>query len=223
MEPRERIHSRGASHDVPGGVRGRVPRNSMVWLRPRKPRPRCRSHRLGVLRDRQIYTEPEGTAAGRRRDQSGAKLRIFLSNCHVLTHERQEPVHYGTTRSIEKEPPRVPHAVTPRLCRGYSRQAIAGVCRRRFLHGGCEGPAGKAPVPVHHLGLKAPRKRAVGTIGRWAHNQPDRMWNAMPWEIGVGADAKDRNKDHWLFVNPSQKRLSLNETGLADYRNWAIY
>lgn len=49
------------------------------------------------------------------------------------------------------------------------------------------------------------------------------MWNAIPWEIGVSTVAKDRNKDYWLVVNLSQKRLSLNNTGLADYGNWKIY
>lgn len=41
-------------------------------------------------------------------------------------------------------------------------------------------------------------------------------WNSQPYEIGLwtGDDA-----DHYLFVNPSEKRLKRSETGLEDAKN----
>lgn len=36
-------------------------------------------------------------------------------------------------------------------------------------------------------------------------------------------DRPDDKKDHYLFVNPSEKRLSRSSTGLADHSNWEAY
>jgi hypothetical protein len=45
-------------------------------------------------------------------------------------------------------------------------------------------------------------------------------WNSQPYEIGVGASD---DADHYLFVNPSEKRLKRADTGLEDPKNWEAY
>lgn len=48
-------------------------------------------------------------------------------------------------------------------------------------------------------------------------------WNSCPWEIGVDAKADEDQKDHYLFVNPSKKRLKMSSTGLSHHSNWEAY
>lgn len=45
-------------------------------------------------------------------------------------------------------------------------------------------------------------------------------WNSQPYEIGVGTGD---DTDHYLFVNPSEKRLKRADSGLEDAKNWEAY
>ncbi len=45
-------------------------------------------------------------------------------------------------------------------------------------------------------------------------------WNSQPYEIGIGASD---DADHYLFVNPSEKRLKRADTGLEDPKNWEAF
>ena len=45
-------------------------------------------------------------------------------------------------------------------------------------------------------------------------------WNSQPYEIGVGVSD---DADHYLFVNPSEKRLKRADTGLEDPKNWEAF
>lgn len=52
----------------------------------------------------------------------------------------------------------------------------------------------------------------------------DDRWNSMPYEIGKSwEDTDDEDLEHYIFVHPSQKRLNLADSGLADADNWEMF
>lgn len=81
----------------------------------------------------------------------------------------------------------------------------------------------KRPYNFIISGSKLRGNKSVKQLIDGAHANSNRMWNARPWEIGVDKSRSDKEKDHWLLVNPSMKRISLSDTGVADYSNWEIY
>lgn len=53
--------------------------------------------------------------------------------------------------------------------------------------------------------------------------EKETFWNADPYEIGVPNTKSESQKDHWLVVVPSEKRLKKADTGVRDASNWDAY